>query len=152
MDQLNKGFASSEQQRTKEINALAKDPTITPDEMGERQQQIEEENADRKQTLHERIHDAAAGQGIDLGDVPDYRSQLTDRGQNSGGSTSGSRGLPSGPPNGSRSNAAKLRSRQTLPLGPLRRTSRLVRRGDSSEPKATRFKGTHSRHVQFENR
>lgn len=108
IDQLNKGFASSEQQRTKEINALAKDPTITPDEMGERQQQIEEENADRKQTLHERIHDAAAGQGIDLGDVPDYRSQLTDSGQNSGGSTSGSRGLPSGPPNGSRSNAAKI--------------------------------------------
>ena len=73
IDQLNKGFASSEQQRTKELNALAKDPTITPDEMGERQQQVEEENADRKQSLHERIHDAAAGQGIDLGDVPDYK-------------------------------------------------------------------------------
>jgi hypothetical protein len=133
IDQLNKGFASSEQQRTKEINALAKDPTITPDEMGERQQQIEEENADRKQTLHERIHDAAAGQGIDLGDVPDYRSQLTDSGQNSGGSTSGSRGLPSGPPNGSRSNAAKIAlpadvaawsSKKNISIGEARRQFR----------------------------
>jgi hypothetical protein len=108
IDQLNKGFASSEQQRTKELNALAKDPTVTPDEMAERKQAIEEENADRKQTLHERIHDAAAGQGIDLGDVPDYRSQLTSTGQNGGGSTSGSRPLPAGPPNSSRSNAERV--------------------------------------------
>jgi hypothetical protein len=133
IDQLNKGFAASEQQRTKELNALAKDPTITPDEMPERQQQIEEENADRKQTLHERIHDAAEGQGIDLGDVPDYRSQLTNGGQNGGGGTQAPRGIPGGPPNSARSNGAKIAypsdvgawaAKQNISIGEARRQFR----------------------------
>jgi hypothetical protein len=130
LDQLNRGFASSEAQRTKELNALAKDPTLSPDELAEKKQEIEEENADRKQTLHDRIHDAAAGQNINLGSVPDYRAQLTDNGQNSGGSASGSRGLPSGPPNGARSNGAKVAypadigawaAKQNISIGEARR-------------------------------
>lgn len=90
-DQLTRGFAASEAQRTKELNALSKDVMAqsSPDDLAAKQQAIEEENADRKQALHQRIVDAAAGQGIDMGQVPDYRAQLDGGGQASGGQSNG---------------------------------------------------------------
>jgi len=90
-DQLTRGFSASEQQRTKELNALSKDVMAqsSPDDLAAKQQQIEEENADRKQALHQRIVDAASGQGIDMGQVPDYRAQLDGGGQASGGQSNG---------------------------------------------------------------
>jgi hypothetical protein len=99
IDQLNRGFASSEQQRAKDLKALAKDPTLTPDELAAKQQQIEEDNADRKQTLHQRMADAASSQGIDIGDVPDYRAQLSNGGRG---------GAPNAPPNAARANSGKV--------------------------------------------
>jgi len=90
-DQLTRGFSTTEQQRTKELNALSKDVMAqsSPDDLAAKQQQIEEENADRKQALHQRIVDAASGQGIDMGQVPDYRAQLDGGGQASGGQSNG---------------------------------------------------------------
>lgn len=99
LDQLNRGFAASEAQRTKELNSLGKDVMAqsSPDDLAAKQQAIEEENADRKQALHQRIVDAAAGQGIDLGQVPDYRAQLDGGGQANNGQTTGApRSAPGG--------------------------------------------------------
>jgi hypothetical protein len=132
-DQLNRGFNSLEQERTKALNAVAKDLTLTPAEKTAQQQQIEEDNADRKQVLHERIHDAAEGQGIDIGDVPDYRAQLTSGGQNGGSTAQASGGIPNGPPSSARSNGSKIAypadvgawaAKQNISIGEARRQFR----------------------------
>lgn len=71
-DQLNRELQASEAQRTRDIAASKKANGELTDEESER---IEEENNNRKQSIHQRIADEAGGQGVNLGTVPDYSNQ-----------------------------------------------------------------------------
>ncbi len=87
---LNRQFAESESRRKADLAALEKKHStgeITDDEYASQRQQIEEDNADRKQAAHEQAAAEAQGMGINLGVVPNYREQL--RGGGGRGATSG---------------------------------------------------------------
>lgn len=74
--QLNQGFSKIATNRQHEIAALdKKKDELDPDDYDKQRQQIEDDNADAKQELHQRLHDEAQGKGVDLGTVPDYRNQ-----------------------------------------------------------------------------
>lgn len=72
---LDRDLKGSETTRAKDIKAAVDDP--------DQVRQAEEDNADRKQQIHQKYHDEAEAMGIDLGQVPDYRSQLDAAPQNS---------------------------------------------------------------------
>jgi hypothetical protein len=83
--QLNSGFQQIERDRQKKLSALSKQASETnmgEDQLNAAKQQIEEDTADAKETMHQRIVDSASSQGIDLGEVPDYRAQFADSGAN----------------------------------------------------------------------
>lgn len=65
---LDRDLKGSETTRTKDIKAALDDP--------DQIRQAEEDNADRKQQIHQKYADEADAMGIDLGQVPDYRAQL----------------------------------------------------------------------------
>lgn len=83
---LNAKFDESEKERTRAIADLdKKKDQLTDDEYQAQRQQIEEDNADRKQRYHEEAATAASEQGINLGTVPDYRSQIGQQPPTTGG-------------------------------------------------------------------
>lgn len=68
-------FRQSEQQLQRDLDGIEKGTSTKT------QEQAEQENADRKQNLHQRIVGEAQGVGIDLGQVPDYQSKTPEQSQ-----------------------------------------------------------------------
>lgn len=86
---LDVDLKGSETTRAKAIAALNKDVTISDEEKAAKLQEIEGDNADRKQQIHQKYADEADAEGVNLGEVPNYRSQLggVNNGENNGAPT-----------------------------------------------------------------
>jgi hypothetical protein len=68
---LNSGFKQIETSRQRQLAAMGGE-FASPDEVRE----LDEDSAEAKQTMHQRLVDQATAEGIDIGTVPNYRAQL----------------------------------------------------------------------------
>jgi hypothetical protein len=68
---LNSGFKQIETSRQRQLNAMGGE-LASPGDI----QELDQDTAEAKQTMHERLVDQATAEGIDIGTVPDYRAQL----------------------------------------------------------------------------
>ena len=68
---LNSGFRQIETSRQKQLAAMGGEFASAND-----LQELDQDTAEAKQTMHQRLVDQATAEGIDIGAVPDYRAQL----------------------------------------------------------------------------